>query len=64
MPSDDIDDLDLPDPQATPERSTEESRLRRAMASLGTHREPLVLQVLVDFHARKLPSNWALEKLP
>jgi RNA polymerase sigma-70 factor (ECF subfamily) len=61
MPSDDIDDLDLPDPQATPERSTEESRLRQAMASLEPkYREPLVLQVLGGFSCSEIAEQLGL----
>jgi len=55
MPSDDIDDFDLTDPQATPERTTEESALRQAIAQLEPkYREPLVLQVLGGFSCAEI----------
>jgi RNA polymerase sigma-70 factor, ECF subfamily len=61
MPSDDIDDLDLPDPQATPERRTEESSLRQAIGRLEPkYREPLVLQVLGGFTCAEIAEQLGL----
>lgn len=61
MASDDIDDIDLPDTQATPERCTEESRLRQAMAGLEPkYREPLVLQVLGGFSCAEIAEQLGL----
>ncbi|HOX72920.1 MAG TPA: sigma-70 family RNA polymerase sigma factor [Dokdonella sp.] len=61
MPSDDIDDLDLPDPQAAPERRTEESALRQAIATLEPkYREPLLLQVLGGFTCAEIAGQLGL----
>lgn len=61
MPSDDIDDFDLPDPQATPKHRTEESVLRQAMAKLEPkYREPLVLQVLGGFTCAEIAEQLGL----
>ncbi len=61
MPSDDIDDFDLPDPQATPEHRTEESALRNAMARLEPkYREPLVLQVIGGFSCAEIAEQLGL----
>jgi RNA polymerase sigma-70 factor (ECF subfamily) len=61
MPADDIDDFDLPDPQATPERRTEESALRQAIARLEPkYREPLVLQVLGGFSCSEIAAQLGL----
>lgn len=55
MPVDDIDDFELTDPQATPERTTEESALRQAISQLEPkYREPLVLQVLGGFSCAEI----------
>jgi len=61
MPSDDIDDFDLPDPQAAPERRTEESALRQAIARLEPkYREPLLLQVLGGFTCAEIAGQLSL----
>ena len=61
MPADDIDDLDLPDPQATPEHRTEESALRAAIARLESkYREPLVLQVIGGFSCAEIAEQLGL----
>lgn len=58
MPCDDIDDLDLPDTQANPERKNDESVLRRAIAGLEPkYREPLLLQVLGGFTCAEIASQ-------
>lgn len=50
MPSEDIDEIDIHDPHAAPERDGEESALRAAIAKLEPkYRDPLVLQVLGGF---------------
>ena len=55
MPADDIDDFELPDPQAMPEHRTEESALRAAIARLeAKYREPLVLQVARGFFCTEI----------
>jgi len=55
MPADDIDDFELPDPQAMPEHRTEESALRAAIARLeAKYREPLVLQVIGGFSCTEI----------
>ncbi len=55
MPADDIDDFELPDPQAMPEHRTEESALRAAIARLeAKYREPLVLQVIGGFSCAEI----------
>lgn len=55
MPAEDIDELDLPDPQATPEHRTEESALRAAIGRLEPkYREPLVLQVIGGFSCAEI----------
>ena len=61
MPSDDIDDFDLPDPQATPEHRTEESALRTAIGRLESkYREPLVLQVIGGFSCAEIADQLGL----
>ena len=58
MPSDDIDDFDLPDPQATPEHRTDESALRAAIGRLDSkYREPLVLQVIGGFSCAEIATQ-------
>ena len=55
MPADDIDDFELPDPQAMPEHRTEECALRAAIGRLETkYREPLVLQVIGGFSCAEI----------
>ena len=55
MPAEDIDDFELPDPQAMPEHRTEESALRAAIGRLETkYREPLVLQVIGGFSCSEI----------
>ena len=55
MPSDDIDEMDLHDPHAAPERDGEEAALRQAIAKLEPkYREPLVLQVLGGFSCAEI----------
>lgn len=55
MPSDDIDEMDLYDPHAAPERDGEEAALRQAIAKLEPkYREPLVLQVLGGFSCAEI----------
>lgn len=61
MPVEDIADFDLPDPQATPEHLTEESRLRAAMGRLEPkYREPLVLQVIGGFSCAEIAEQLGL----
>lgn len=61
MPSDDIDDLDLPDAQATPDQRTEESALRAAIGRLEPkYREPLVLQVIGGFTCAEIAEQLGL----
>ncbi len=61
MPSDNIDDFDLPDPQATPEHRTEESTLRAAIGRLESkYREPLVLQVIGGFSCAEIAAQLGL----
>ena len=55
MPVEDIDDLEVTDPHATPERTTEEAALRQAIAQLEPkYRDPLVLQVLGGFSCAEI----------
>src|SRR5690606_34510974 len=61
MPTDDIDDFDLPDPQAMPEHRTEESALRAAIGRLDAkYREPLVLQVIGGFSCAEIAEQLGL----
>lgn len=61
MPVDDIDDFDLTDPQAAPERCSEETALREAIGRLEPkYREPLVLQVLGGFSCAEIATQLGL----
>jgi RNA polymerase sigma-70 factor (ECF subfamily) len=55
VPVDDIDDIDLYDPHASPDRDGEEATLRQAIARLEPkYREPLVMQVLGGFSCAEI----------
>lgn len=61
MPADDIEDFDLPDPQACPEGNADEATLRKAIATLEPkYREPLLLQVVGGYSCAEIAEQLGL----